>query len=67
MARAVENAFERSIPRRAYEVVIGPNGDLNWIKQTGARTITHRTEPRTNGSQRIGIRILSHMPVEWLL
>lgn len=59
--------FETEVPERAYEVVLGPDGELNWLERREGGTITHRKEPGTSVWQRAGIRILSHLPIEWLL
>ncbi len=68
LARQVSASFETETPLRAYEVVLDERGRLNWIEQSadGAR-ITHRREPGMSLFQRSGIRLLSHLPIEWLL
>lgn len=67
LARAVSNMFESAIPARAYEVVLADDGRLNWIERTDGGRVVHREEPGTTALQRAGIRLLSLLPIEWLL
>ena len=67
LATYVSEQFDQAIPDKAYEVVIGEEGRLCWIERgPGDRTV-HRREPGTSLWQRAGIRVLSHLPIEWLL
>lgn len=66
-SKAARN-FETETPQRAYEVVLAKDGRLNWIEQCpDGRRVIHRTEPGMSLFQRSGIRLMSHMPIEWLL
>lgn len=67
LAGLVARTFETEIPARAYEVVLSEKDDLIWREKRADGTLTHTTEPGTSALQRWGIRILSHMPIEWLL
>jgi putative cardiolipin synthase len=67
LAAAVSRAFETDIPMRAYEVALTDYGRLNWREQGPDGTVIHATEPGTSTFQRWGIRILSCLPIEWLL
>ena len=42
-------------------------GGLVWIEQTAAGENRHDTEPDTTWSMRIGVEMLSILPIEWLL
>jgi len=59
--------FETEIPARAYEVVLTEDNDLAWREQQADGIVIHTREPGTTRLQRLGIRFLSHMPIEWLL
>lgn len=67
MAGRIHDAFEATIPQRAYAVRLTPEGDLCWHEREGDRVIPHVREPGTTAWQRAGIRILSRLPIEWLL
>lgn len=67
LAATLDRAFGTSVPQRAYEVVLTPAGDLAWIERDGARTVTHDIEPGTSRLSRTAIRLLSKLPIEWML
>ncbi|MFC4256193.1 phospholipase D family protein [Croceibacterium xixiisoli] len=68
LARKAAHSFETETPQRAYEVVLADDGRLNWIERCpDGRQVVHTTEPGMSLFQRSGIRLLSHMPIEWLL
>ncbi len=67
LATTMANAFELDIPALAYEVVLSENGRLNWRERRPGGVIVHATEPGTSLLQRWGIRIVSRLPIEWLL
>ena len=63
--------LSESLPARmaagAYRLNIGPDGAIRWIEQRDGNEIVHDTEPGTTFWQRIGIGVLSLLPIEWLL
>jgi cardiolipin synthase C len=67
VARAVTDGFANSLARRAYEVRLGAAGSLQWVEQRDGETLVHDAEPGTDLWQRLGVRLLSLMPIEWLL
>lgn len=67
LASALPNSFTTKIPHSAYEVQLTPEDDLIWIERNGTSTIRHTVEPGTTKSQRLVVRILSFLPIEWLL
>jgi putative cardiolipin synthase len=67
MASRLQDSFEKSIPQRAYEVILNGDGDLVWIERNGAREFHHSTEPGTTFFQRASIAVLARLPIEWLL
>lgn len=67
LAKSVSDAFDAAIPASAYEVVLADDGRLNWIERNGDEAIIHVEEPGTRPGQRLGIRLLSLLPIEWLL
>nr|WP_243451797.1 phospholipase D family protein [Sphingosinicella soli] len=67
LARDVQDAFESAIPMSAYEVTLSDSGRLRWIARTEDGIDVHDTEPGTTLLQRLAIRLLARLPIEWLL
>lgn len=67
LAADISNAFQTEIPAHAFEVILTPDGELNWLEQTSEGIRVHASEPGTQWWQRQAIAILSKMPIEWLL
>lgn len=67
LAEVLHQAFEDGIAERAYEVKIGPSGKLVWIEQTQQGSAIHTTEPGTGWYQRLLVRAMALLPIEWLL
>ena len=42
-------------------------GELEWVERTGGTEVVHRVEPGTTLLKRIGVGVLSWLPIEWLL
>jgi putative cardiolipin synthase len=67
LAQNITEAFERNIPERSYEVRLSAEGALYWIEHRGAETLRHDTEPGSGFWKRTAVRLLSLLPIEWLL
>jgi putative cardiolipin synthase len=68
LAKAMADAFDRTVPRVAYEVVLAPDGgSLQWIERTAAGEKRYDTEPETSWLRRTGVGVLSVLPIDWLL
>ena len=67
MAKRISATFDTAIPANAYEVRLDKKGRLYWLERRGDELIRHRKEPGTHLLQRLGIRMLSWLPIEWLL
>ena len=56
------------VPTLAYEVRLAPDGSsLEWIERTSSGETRHDTEPGTTWATRMGVEMLSILPIEWLL
>jgi putative cardiolipin synthase len=40
---------------------------VQWIEHAGEREVVHRREPGTSAWLRLGVFVLSLLPIEWLL
>lgn len=61
------DAFESAIPERAYEPKLDGSGNLYWIERRAGSQVRHAIEPGTTLWQRLAVRVLSLLPIEWLL
>lgn len=66
-AQAIADAFASDVPARSYEVRLSDSGELQWVERVDGRKIVHDEEPGIGFWQRLGLRILSALPIEWLL
>jgi putative cardiolipin synthase len=68
LARAVGRMFDEVAPTGAYEVRLAADGStLQWTERTPQGEIVHDTEPGTTAMRRLGVGIMSVLPIEWLL
>ena len=67
LARSITESFGRDMPSRAYEVRLAADGELEWVERSGGTEVVHRVEPGTTLLKRIGVGVLSWLPIEWLL
>jgi putative cardiolipin synthase len=55
------------MPSRAYEVRLTPDGALQWIDRSSGSEVVHFEEPGATVWKRFVLRLLSWLPIEWLL
>ena len=67
MARQLAATLDSSVADRAYEVRLAPDGSLYWIERKQGAAIRHDTEPGTGFWRRLGVRVMSWLPIDWLL
>ena len=68
LARNVGRMFDEAVPRAAYEVRLAADGQaLEWIERTPQGEVIHTTEPGTSTMRRLGVNLMSVLPIEWLL
>jgi putative cardiolipin synthase len=67
LASQIEATFLALVPQVAYSVRLDQNGKLHWIEQNGDKEIRHDTEPNTTWYGRLGVWMLSILPIESLL
>jgi putative cardiolipin synthase len=67
LAQRIVQAFERVVPQRSYEVRLSESGELYWIERKGAEEVRHDTEPGTGFLKRLGVGLLSILPIDWML
>jgi putative cardiolipin synthase len=67
MARQLAHSLSGGLADRAYEVRLAGDGSLYWIERKRGVAIRHDTEPGVGFWRRIGLRVLSWLPIDWLL
>ncbi len=67
VARAIADAFDNGIAAQAYRVRRSARGPLEWTETVDGRERVHHTEPGTGWWLRLGVVLLSWLPIEWLL
>ena len=68
LASALGTAFDREVPRSAYEVRLAPGSDsLEWIERTEAGEVRHTSTPGVGPLRMLWIGMLAILPIEWLL
>jgi putative cardiolipin synthase len=67
LAAELDTRLTETMPTQAYQVRLEPDGKLVWLEQTGQGVTSHDTEPGAGFWKRVGVRILSWLPIDWLL
>jgi putative cardiolipin synthase len=68
LGRQMADGFDGIVPLVAYEVVLGPDGkSLQGIERTPAGEKRYDTEPGTTFFKRLGVGVMSILPIDWLL
>ncbi len=72
LARQIERAFDAEVPQRAYTLALSPQGEIEWHSASNANSASnaatvHTTEPGSRWWSRWGLKVLSWLPMEWLL
>jgi len=67
LAKVIDDVFRDRIPIDSYEVRLSDGGGLIWMERGEEESIRHDREPGTRLWQRVWVRFLSVLPIEWLL
>lgn len=67
LAAFMRGQLENAVAESTYELALTDSGDINWLERRDGTIVAHRREPSTSLAQRVGIGILSHLPIEWML
>ncbi len=68
LAERLSGAFDHEMPLDAYEVHLAADGSLRWTEAgSGADPVTFEQEPGAGWLTRTSVRLLSFLPIEWLL
>lgn len=67
LAKRAVKVLDDEIPRSAYEVRLNENNSIYWISQQDGIEQHYDIEPGTSLVQRILVRFLSILPIDWML
>ena len=68
LAQRLTRFFDVEVPMLAYEVRLAADGNsLEWIERTASGEKHYDTQPETDWSTRMGVELMSILPIEWLL
>lgn len=67
LAQSMAQVLDRRLALSAYRVRLSDRGELQWAETVEGREVVHDEEPGTTFWRRLGVSILSLLPIEWLL
>ena len=67
LAGALAQGLDHRLSHVAYELRLADDGEIEWIERTPAGEVRYRTEPKASLGRRIGVSILSVLPIEGML
>ncbi len=68
LARQLAEFFDDVVPSGAYEVRLKSDGSsMEWIERTAAGELRHDADPGTGLFKRMGVEVLSILPIDWML
>ena len=68
LGEGISGALDARAPLDAYEVVLGADGEsLEWVEQTPQGEVRHTSEPGAGFLRRLGVGIMSLLPIEGML
>ena len=66
LAKRLPESLERDIDSNMYRMEID-GGRLVWVTREGGNEVRYTTEPQSSAWKRAKVRVLSWLPIEWLL
>ncbi len=67
LAGELSRSFTEDIARNTYRLCLTDDGAVAWVDERDDKPMVERTEPGTNWASRALIRLLSRLPIRWLL
>jgi putative cardiolipin synthase len=67
LAQAIDDAFAEGIATRAYTLGLNKSGALTWTDVGPNGAVVHVREPGAGFWLRLGVAVMSRLPIEWLL
>ena len=67
LARQIDQAFDTEVPQRSYTLQLSDSGDIEWISTGSTPPTVQTVEPGSSWWSRLGLKVMSWLPIEWLL
>ena len=67
LTQSMLHVFKGRLKDNAYRVRLTEGDSLQWIETIDGREVIHEDEPGTTFWRRLGISVLSLLPIDWLL
>ncbi len=67
LARQIDQAFDTEVPRRSYTLQLSQSGDITWSSMDSTPPTVYPVEPGSSWWSRLGLKLMSRLPIEWLL
>ena len=67
LAAQLHAAVDEHLMTQAYKVVLGEHGNLQWQTIENGQMVTYTSEPNVDLSDKIWIKVMSWLPIDWLL
>lgn len=67
LAEATDRVFTKEVPIAAYQVKLDDRGRVYWLQHSDTEPLIYHTEPNVGWLKRAGVKIMSWLPIEWLL
>lgn len=67
LAQAIHQAFETKVPQLACEARLGRDGRLEWVDRSQGSDQVLTTEPDSSLLKRGIVKVMSWLPIDWLL
>jgi putative cardiolipin synthase len=67
LAQRLATRLHSSFADSAYEVHLAQDGSLYWIERKPDGAVRYDKEPHTSFWRRLGVRLMSWLPIDWLL
>lgn len=67
LAKRIRAGIEQRLADSAYQVKLSEEGELYWLERRQGQVIRHDVEPGTGFWLRAGVRLMSLLPIDWML
>ena len=68
LARQIHQNLMMNLREHAWTLRLDDKGKINWVEYAGEeQEVVHHQEPGTRLLQRVLVRLVWHLPIEWLL
>ena len=67
LAATIAGTISRNVAERAWRMRLGDGGALQWVETQAGREVVHDEEPGSGFWRRLGVRLMSLLPLDWLL